>query len=249
MRLLPVVAGVWCIQRRFLMSCSYLVQRPSGVILIDSGIDARGTDVRFALDHLGLSVADVRAILMTHWHNDHSAGAAAIQRESGARIYYHADGHDRFTRRARARGIRGWIARHMPGCGPLGPLRALLELAPPEAVEADQLVKEGDVVESGFRVIETPGHESGHVSFMLEPEGILFAGDALAVVKDRVAFLSSALTSDSDAARRSMLRCIDEAPRVICPGHRYALVDPRPEEFTRIRTVLEGMTRWPLIGC
>ncbi len=46
---------------------------------------------------------------------------------------------------------------------------------------ADALVREGDLVAGAFRVLETPGHEASHVAYLLEPEGVLFCGDAAAV--------------------------------------------------------------------
>ena len=249
LRLIQVNERVFCVQRRWLLSCSYLVEHGDAVVLVDAGVDAKGADVRFGLRAMGREVSDVRAILMTHWHNDHSAGAAAIQRESGARVYYHAGGEERFLREQRARGLRGWLAQRTPASGPLGPVRAMLELAPPERIEADQLVSEGDLVEGAFRVLETPGHELGHVAYLYEPDNVLFAGDALAVAGKRISFMSRALTQDLDAARRSMLRCLELEPAAVCPGHRHPLVDPPAGEFERARKVVEELERWPWIGC
>jgi hydroxyacylglutathione hydrolase len=46
----------------------------------------------------------------------------------------------------------------------------------------DQAVHEGDAVEFGeasARVIDTPGHTVGHISFFIEPGAVLLCGDTL----------------------------------------------------------------------
>lgn len=72
--------SVYCIQRRAYLSCSYPVARPEGVALVDAGIDGQGRDAFVGLAAVGRKVSDVRAILLTHWHNDH----AAVRREVAA---------------------------------------------------------------------------------------------------------------------------------------------------------------------
>jgi glyoxylase-like metal-dependent hydrolase (beta-lactamase superfamily II) len=249
LKIIPVTSTVYCVQRVDYLSCSYFVVRPEGVILIDSGIDPNAEDMREGLKVAGLDFPDVRSILITHWHNDHSSGAAAIQEVGGAEVACHAAGSARLARRETAKGVRGWLARRMTTQGFLGSLRGLLELAPARGVEATSLLQEGDQVAKVFRVLETPGHEAGHLSFLYEPEGILFTGDALAVAHDRLSFMSRFLTADKQAARQSMLRCIDSNPEIYCPGHRGPLIKPPKEQLDRLRERLNTMRWWPIIGC
>jgi glyoxylase-like metal-dependent hydrolase (beta-lactamase superfamily II) len=44
--------------------------------------------VHAGLRALRADATTVRAILLTHWHNDHSAGAQAIHASTGAPVYY-----------------------------------------------------------------------------------------------------------------------------------------------------------------
>jgi glyoxylase-like metal-dependent hydrolase (beta-lactamase superfamily II) len=225
-----------------------MVVRSEGIVLVDAGLDGKGKDMLRGLAAIGRPVEDVRAILLTHWHNDHSSGAAKIRELSGARIYYHPDGDAKFTRAAVAGGVRSWIAAKLPDSGPLSPFKGLLDLAPPHAVRADQFVREGDIVERDFKVLETPGHEKGHVSFWFEPERVLFAGDALAVAGDHVTYLSWALTNDIEAARRSMMRCLELDIAAICPGHRYPLIGPSRAHLDAIREEVSNKRWWPIFG-
>jgi hydroxyacylglutathione hydrolase len=67
--------------------------------------------------------------------------------------------------------------KRLTGCTVVGPAREA-GLIPGLDVE----VKEGDTVEVGSangRVIETPGHTRGHVSYFFPEEGLVFVGDTL----------------------------------------------------------------------
>jgi sulfur dioxygenase len=48
--------------------------------------------------------------------------------------------------------------------------------------KADILVREGDTIsfgELGLKVLETPGHTNGCVSYLLDDSSMVFTGDAL----------------------------------------------------------------------
>jgi hydroxyacylglutathione hydrolase len=84
-------------------------------------------------------------ILVTHHHQDHTAGIETLKR--------------------------------MTGCTVVGPAREAGSIP-----GLDIEVKEGDTVEVGGakgRVIETPGHTRGHVSYYFPEDGLVFVGDTL----------------------------------------------------------------------
>jgi glyoxylase-like metal-dependent hydrolase (beta-lactamase superfamily II) len=124
----------------------------------------------------------------------------------------------------------------------------LLGEAVPEAVEAAEYIKDGQIVAGGFEVIETPGHTPGHASFYYRLERVLFAGDALAVIDGRVRFMARPVTLDVPAARRSMERCLSLDIQVLCPGHREPLTAGVAAECDRMRRHLADGGRWPLLG-
>lgn len=244
-----VTPDVWCLRRRSYLTCSYVVRVRGGFVLVDAGMDSTGRDVEQALIRaFGARVEDVRAVLLTHWHNDHAAGARAVQERSGAKVYYHAGDQAELTRASATEGIRGWLAQRVPELGPLVLLKGLLGEAAPRAVSADGLVKDGDRVETDFEVIETPGHTPGHVSFYYRPEGILFAGDALAVVSGRVRFMSRPVTPDLGEARRSMVRCLDRPIEHLCPGHRMPLSTNVSARCGELLERLRMNAPWPFFG-
>jgi glyoxylase-like metal-dependent hydrolase (beta-lactamase superfamily II) len=243
-----VTSRVWCIRRPSYLTCSYAVRASAGIVLIDAGMDSEGRDVEAALARaFDARLSDVRAVLLTHWHNDHAAGARAVQ-ERGARVHYHAGDADRLTRASASRGVRGWMAGQVPELGPLVLFKGLLGEATPRAVAADRLIEGGDTVEGEFEVVETPGHTPGHVSFFYAPERILFAGDALAVIDGHVRFMSRLVTPDLDAARRSMMRCLERTIDHVCPGHRMPLSEDAAARCANMLERLRAGAPWPLLG-
>jgi len=245
----PVTPNVWCLRRRSYLTCSYVVRAAGGIVLVDAGMDSTGGDVREALTcAFGARPEDVRAILLTHWHNDHAAGARAVQERSSAKVYYHAGDRPELTRATASTGARGWLARRVPELGPLVLLKGLLGEATARAVAADRSITDGERIEDDFEVIETSGHTRGHVSFYYAPERTLFAGDALAVIDGRVRFMSRPVTLDLSAARQSMMKCLERPIDHLCPGHRMPLSAEVPARCGEMIERLKTNASWPLFG-
>jgi glyoxylase-like metal-dependent hydrolase (beta-lactamase superfamily II) len=247
-QVIPVTEGVWCFRRPSYVAYSYIVSTAVGIIAIDVGMDSGAQDFAEGLNQIGIAPDRVKAVLLTHWHNDHSAGAAFLKRKFGVRIYYHAGDQPSFTRETAAQGIRSWLGKRVPEEGVLVLLRGLLEEASPEAVDADHLVTDGEIIEREFRVLATPGHTNGHVAYVHEPTQTLFCGDALAVVARQLRLMARPVTLHLPSARSSALRCLREQPRSICPGHRHPLTANVAQECRRLLEYLESGGRWPLLG-
>ena len=243
-----VTDNVYAVIRRSYFTCSYLVVLHEGVFLIDAGMNSNGADMLFALSQIGRPVDDVRAILLTHWHNDHSAGASEIQRLSGASVYYH-DGEAKYlTRETASVGLRAKLSELVPESGPLVLLKGLLGTAATRAVEATQHLNDNDLVEKEFQVIATPGHTEGHVSYYYHPQKILFAGDAMAVVGGHTRYMARLVTPDLERARQSMLRCLEFPIDYLCPGHREPLMSGVADECAELKRRIESGARWPPLG-
>jgi len=246
-QIFEVTPNVLCVRRASYFTCSYLVRQPEGIVAVDAGMDSGGADLHAGLRHWNASSADLRAILLTHWHNDHAAGAAALQ-TAGAKVHYHAADQPELTRRTARLGFRGWFSELIPEVGFLVLFKGLLGEASPRAVHADRLVSDGEVIAGGFRVVGTPGHTKGHVSFYYEPDRILFAGDALAVIGDRIRFMARPVTLDHAQARESMRRILSLEAAIICPGHRAPLAARVAEQRAAMLHHLERGGDWPLFG-
>ena len=217
-------------------------------MLVDAGMDSDAADVHVGLRALNSRVEDIRAILLTHWHNDHAAGAQAIHAVTGAPVYYHRGDEPYFTGKAGATGVRRWLSDRVPELGVLVLLKGLLGESTPRAVAAERLVQDGDSLLDDFDVIATPGHTPGHVSYFYRPERALFAGDALAVIGGRIRFMARPVTLDLEAARHSLERCLALQPQIVCPGHREPLVAGAGAACQAMQDYLTRGGKWPLLG-
>jgi glyoxylase-like metal-dependent hydrolase (beta-lactamase superfamily II) len=94
----------------------------------------------------------------------------------------------------------------------------------------DRLLHEGDEV-AGFRVLDTPGHSAGHVSYWRESDRVLVLGDVLNNM-DVLTGLpglrepKTYLTPDPAENRRSIRKLAALEPELILFGHGAPLRDP-----------------------
>jgi metallo-beta-lactamase class B len=70
---------------------SYLVATPQGLILINSSLESSPPLIKKSVEQLGFHFSDIRILLISHAHDDHCAGSAAIIEQTGAK-YYVMDG-------------------------------------------------------------------------------------------------------------------------------------------------------------
>jgi len=243
-----VTDNVWCVRRPSYFTCSYLVRTPRGVVLVDAGMDSTGHDVLHGLAAMNVDPAEVRSVLLTHWHNDHAAGTRAIQERTGVPAYCHAGDVPQLNRQSARPGMRGTISELIPEWGFFVLFKGLLGEATPRAVLDLQTTTYGQMLEEFFEVIETPGHTPGHLSFYYKPDKVLFAGDALAVVGGDVHFMARAVTPDVPAARESMRKCLTRDIDVLCPGHRTPLAEDVRRKCDRMLAHIDRGGRWPLLG-
>ncbi len=139
-------------------NCSIFGDEQSGeAIVIDPGAEI--DRIRQILER---HQWNVKAIIVTHGHIDHVAGASKLRALTGAPVYMNERDFEQLD---------------------LLPLQAAwLGVSTPERTEVDAPAKEGDVLQLGaaeFHILETPGHTQGSVSIWIPQENKLIAGDTL----------------------------------------------------------------------
>ncbi len=65
---------------------AYLWHDESGTTLIDTGPPGSGAAIKAAMEQLGLLREELRRIVLTHFHNDHTGSAAELAGRSGAEV-------------------------------------------------------------------------------------------------------------------------------------------------------------------
>ena len=63
----------------------YLITTPEGHILINSGFEANVPMIRDSAEKLGFRFNDIKIVLISHAHDDHTAASAVIKRMTGAK--------------------------------------------------------------------------------------------------------------------------------------------------------------------
>jgi glyoxylase-like metal-dependent hydrolase (beta-lactamase superfamily II) len=110
----------------------------------------------------------VTAHAVTHGHCDHQGSSAALVARLGVPFW----------------GPAGEVEALESGAiEPLGPdnvvTRWQLKNWAGPAVRVDRALAEGDALDAGFVVLQTPGHSPGHLSYWREEDRVLIAGDVL----------------------------------------------------------------------
>jgi glyoxylase-like metal-dependent hydrolase (beta-lactamase superfamily II) len=203
---------------------AFVLRHPSaGVILVDTGFhaDARGSlrrDLGLPMSVLfrglevaaepfdvqlraaGVEPADVRRVVMTHLHVDHTSGMRLLPNAEFvcAREEWAA------TRR-RAAELKGYVARHLPDASRM----RLVDLAR-EGELYGPFPHTRDLLGDGtIRLLGTPGHTPGHLSVLVDrgADGrVLLAGDAAYVRRNIDEQRLPLIVDDPPAARESLRR-------------------------------------------
>ncbi len=187
-----------------------------GGVLVDSG-------TRFALRRImrQLRGRNLTAHALTHAHPDHQGASHAICELLGLPLWCGAAD-------ALAMETAGEIMARMPPhwlSATVGPRW----VGPPHPVSRQ--LREGDEV-GGFRVLETPGHTAGHLSFWREQDRVLVLGDVLANMHiwtglPKLREPQRIFSLDPAMNRQSAWRLAELQPRLTCFGHGPPLRDPR----------------------
>jgi metallo-beta-lactamase class B len=64
----------------------YLVKTPSGDILINTDFDQDVPLIQKSIEQTGAKMSDIKMILISHSHDDHVAGTAALKKATGAQL-------------------------------------------------------------------------------------------------------------------------------------------------------------------
>jgi glyoxylase-like metal-dependent hydrolase (beta-lactamase superfamily II) len=159
---------------------SYLVVDGDGVTIIDAGLPRYWKLLNSELSRIGLTVDDVRALILTHGDSDHIGFAGQMSSEKGIPAHLHPADADR-ARLEVKKPTRGW--------GPIkaGPLASFLWYSAREGglrarpVGELRSVKDGEVLDvpGSPRIIHVPGHTPGSVAVHVPAVDALFLGDTM----------------------------------------------------------------------
>ena len=219
---------------------SYVVEHPEGLIVIDTGIPASANapvwfppwmrlvqraayfdqmtpeeEIGPQLQKRGLSIKDVRWVVLTHLHQDHDGGL------------YHFPQAEILVARAEweaATGLKGRMAGYLNQRWPKWFSPTFIEFtngAYGPFTHSHQLTRGGDV-----HLVATPGHSAGHSAVLLQEDEhiICFAGDASYSQGLLLADEIDGVGPDPAAQRRTHARILElaaQTPIVYLPAHEW----------------------------
>jgi glyoxylase-like metal-dependent hydrolase (beta-lactamase superfamily II) len=101
-------------------------------------------------------------------------------------------------------------------------------------VPVNRTISEGDLV-AGFRVVDTPGHSSGHTSLLSDDLGILFTADAFGALPKRLRVgVRGFICHDPAQAKRSAEKLLEEDYRTVVFSHGPVLRDNPKERLRQV---------------
>ena len=98
-----------------------------------------------------------------------------------------------------------------------------------------QRASDGQLIR-GLRVVSTPGHTQGHISLLLENEGVMFVGDAVGAMDGTMVRPPAPFTADPAEAERSLWKIATMSPDRMVFSHGGELQDPG----SLLRALLSG---------
>lgn len=195
---------------------SYLVLRGKEAAIVDTGVPGSAGQILEAIRNVGSP--RVSAIILTHYHMDHTGSAAELKEATGAKVYVHE---------ADAPFVSG---RERPPFPSTVPRDVVERYSRMRHVEPDALLKDGDVV-FGFRVVHVPGHTPGSIA--LYDGRSLFAGDNMNVREGSIQGSPAPYDWNNEMAKESLRKLLSLDFDVLLPGHGQPIVGEAAEAARR----------------
>lgn len=225
MSVTQVVPGVWRAGTRFVNW--YVVDGGDGLTLVDAGLPGYRRQLGPSLAAIDKQLSDVRALVLTHGHVDHT-GFADVLHDAGATVHLHPEdvtlAQDPKSNQTDSKSLKylawpGTIAfiAHAVRQGVTKPARMPTAVPLVDGAVAD--------VPGQPVVTHAPGHTNGSCVLEFREHGVVFVGDLLCTLSffsGRSAdpqLQTRASNRNSAQAMASLDRLQGVAARTVLPGH------------------------------
>jgi hydroxyacylglutathione hydrolase len=216
-----IAEGVYRIPAR--AANAYLIEASRGLVLVDCGLPGSEKRILKAIAKIGKKPSDLKLVLLTHRHLDHIGSAAALKKQTGAKLASHpfekpyAAG-TLVISAPRARSLYGRMVRKLTTLEYWS--LKLFRIIKFQTAHVDLAADEESVLDAvglDGSVLWTPGHTKGSVTLFLNQPSVAIVGDLLRSRRGRL--VEPLLMESLPQTQASVKRVLDLGPEIICPGH------------------------------
>src|SRR6266542_370771 len=216
-----------------------ILHSASGVALVDPGPSTTLDNLKGSLERKGMSLRDVRQILLTHIHLDHAGGTGSLVRENPEiEVFVHERGAPHMIDPSKLMASAGRLYG--------GEMERLWgEFVPVPSDRIRVLKGEERITVAGreLHVAYTPGHASHHVSFFDRSTRMAFCGDTAGIRRHGLGYIMPPTPPpdiDLEAWRASVDRILQWDPDTLSLTHFGPVHGARPH----FQGMMENLESW-----
>lgn len=204
------------------MGRSYLLEDHDGLALIDTSSDGAAARILECIAAIGRKPEDLKTIIATHYHYDHTGNVAALVERTGATFLAHVDDAPYID------GRQPWMRMR----GPFGTLTAASQDRRHYALKIDRELRTGETLPlaGGLEVVHAPGHTPGHIALHARSRRVLFSGDAFMNTAGLQVPIAMS-THDMAEAKRTIRRLGELDFDIALPGHGSPVIGRANEKI------------------
>lgn len=217
-------------------SATYVIEGQDSLVIVDPGPSASLDGLGELAETVGFDRFKEVYIALTHIHIDHSGvSGELVSLLPHVKVLVHP------------RGVRHLVDPSKLWSSSLEVLGDVARLlGEPKPVPQDRIVALEDGAEiylggSKLIAVYTPGHAAHHVSYLLQPDGILFAGDSIANYFNGRIYPVTVHPFNGEEYLSSLELILELMPKKVAVTH-FGLVSADPDVF--IQRARDKLTSW-----
>lgn len=192
-----------------------LLKNSETAVLVDTGVKGNLNHIIHFLKHKNVNPEELKLVVLTHTHHDHTGNLHELAKLSGAPVLVHQNEFENlkngFTRIPKG---MGFYTRIISGLGSI----VVPRFASPKAFEA-QLINENEFGLNPFgmdaKIISTPGHTNGSQSVLAGDT--LVAGDTFLNLSNGIIFPH--FCNDPATLLQTWEMLFNSGIKTVVPGH------------------------------